>query len=388
MSTQFKLGFDGKRAFHNFRGLGNYSRTLIEGLVRYAPEMELTLFTPPYDANKLAFFQSSLNQVEVRTPEGLLGKAFPSMWRTLGIADDLKGSGLDLYHGLSHELPRGIEGLPLKKVVTIHDLIYRRYPEFFPWIDRKVYHKKFSHSVQVADRVLAICEQTKSDLIHYLNVPAEKISVVYQACHPRFYESWSEVAIKELRARHQLERPYVLSVGAFEKRKNLLHLIHAYARLAHEVEHDLVLVGNGRSYLQRMQELIAHYKLEKRIHLLTQLENENLPGIYQGASLFVFPSFYEGFGLPIVEALFSEVPVITSEGSCFPESGGPSSVYIDPNNVDQMHEEMLNLLTNEERAHWMKTQGREFVEKFHLRETTRALVDFYGSVISERLVSS
>jgi glycosyltransferase involved in cell wall biosynthesis len=387
--SDLSIAFDAKRAFHNQRGLGNYSRTLIEGLQRYYPQLSIGLYTPTYDVNHGQSFTNQLTNTRIITPAPWVPRAFQSLWRTVGITNSLKKSSFDLYHGLSHELPMGIEKLPLKKIVTIHDLIYLRYPEFFPWIDRKVYHQKFVHSVNVSDRVLAICEQTKQDIIRYFGTDSKKIDVVYQACHPRFYDKWTSERKKALLFELGLgSKPYILYVGAFEKRKNLLNLIHAFATLAHKIDHQLVLVGSGKSYLKRMNELIVHYKLQERIKIIQQVETESLPGLYQGADLFVFPSFYEGFGIPIVEALFSEVPVITSVGSCFSESGGPSSLYIDPNSVDQLREVMLSVLSNEAQRHLMTSGGRLFVEKFHLAQTSHALMDFYGSVMSDKLVSS
>lgn len=387
--SNFSIALDAKRAFHNFRGLGNYSRTLIEGLQRYYPQTALGLYTPHFDAQQSQSFTRSLSNAKIITPSMWMPKSLQSLWRTAGISSSLKNSPYQLYHGLSHELPLGLEKTRLKKVVTIHDLIYLRYPEFFPWIDRKIYHKKFFHSIHLSDRVFAICEQTKQDIIRYFGIEASKIDVVYQACHPRFYDQWTVEKKKALLYELGLgSTPYILYVGAFEKRKNLLNLIHAYASISHQVDHHLVLVGSGKSYLKLMQELIIHYKLIDKVKILSHLDTDSLPGLYQACDLFVFPSFYEGFGIPIVEALFSEVPVITSEGSCFPESGGPGSIYIDPNSVEQLRESMLVVLLNETQKHLMVSTGREYVEKFHLAQTSHSLMNFYGSVMSDRLVSS
>jgi glycosyltransferase involved in cell wall biosynthesis len=387
--SEFSIAFDAKRAFHNYRGLGNYSRTLIEGLQRYYPDIALGLYTPHYDDQQSLTFTNELTNSKIITPSKWIPKTFQSIWRTSAISSLLEKSPYDLYHGLSHELPLGIDKTRLKKVVTIHDLIYLRYPEFFPWIDRKIYQKKFVHSIHVADKVLAICDQTKQDIIRYFGTDPQKISVVYQACHPRFYDKWNVDRKKSLLFDLGLgTTPFILYVGAFEKRKNLLNLIHAFASIAHLTDHNLVLVGSGKSYLKLMLELVGHYKLINRVKILSQIETDWLPGLYQSADLFVFPSFYEGFGIPIVEALFSEVPVITSEGSCFPESGGPGSEYIDPNSVEQLRESIMSILSDQAKKHLMISAGRNFVEKFHLAQTSNALMNFYGSVMSDKFVSS
>lgn len=383
MKNKLRIGFEAKRVFHNFRGLGNYGRTLIEGLDFYAPEHQKILYTPKFNESSSKDFLSKLKSVEVKSPKGIIGKLSGSLWRRYGITKELKKIDLDLFHGLSHELPVGIEKCDLKRVVTIHDLIFLRYPEFFPWIDRKIYFQKFKHSIEVSDKVLAICEQTKQDIIHYFQTSESKIEVVYQSCHPRFYGPWNEAQKVKLRSKYSLEKPYILYVGAFEKRKNIINLIHSFAKLSHLYAHDLILVGSGRSYKQRMLELIDHYHLRERIKLFENVPSDDLPGIYQCAELFVFPSFFEGFGIPIVEALFSSVPVITSHGSCFPESGGPDSLYTDPNKVEELTEAIGYVLSHPEKSADMRLRGREFVEKFHLKNTTKNLQDFYYSVISQ-----
>lgn len=388
MTKQLKLGYEAKRVFHNFRGLGNYGRTLIEGLDQYAFDHKKYLYTPKFDPTQSQDFLSKLKNTQIVLPKGILGSLNSSLWRTYGLAGDLKSQDLDIFHGLSHELPIGIEKCDLKKVVTIHDLIFLRYPEFFPWIDRKVYYQKFKYSIEVSDKILAICEQTKQDIIHYFHAPEHKVEVVYQSCHPRFYAPWSEAQKSSFRQKHNLTQPYILYVGAFEKRKNTINLIHAFARLCSSLKHQLILVGSGRSYRQRMVDLIKHYQLEDRVRIIEGMDSEDLPGIYQNADLFVFPSFFEGFGIPIVEALFSSVPVITSQGSCFPESGGPDTIYTDPNKVDDLTNAMNEVLTNQELSSLMRLRGREFVEKFHLKNTTKNLEDFYFSVINDRLVNS
>lgn len=387
MTQSLRLGFEAKRAFHNSRGLGNYCRTLIEGLDTYCPQHEKFLYSPEDKKGQYQDFSQGLKHAKFCWPQGVVGKFSSSLWRSFLLSHQAQKDQLDLFHGLSHELPYGIEKCSFKKVVTIHDLIFLRYPEFFPWIDRKIYFKKFQHSVKVSDKVLAICEQTKRDIVHFLGVPEKKIEVIYQSCHPRFYHSWSSSQKESLKKSLSLPEQYILYVGAFEKRKNVLSLIHAFALLKDELPHSLVLIGQGRSYKKRMLDLIDHYDLKDRIVLMNP-PNDELPGIYQLADLFAFPSFFEGFGIPLVEALFSGTPVVTSEGSCFPESAGPHSLYIDPNRVDDLAQAMRSVLTDSDKARSMAMSGIEYAERFHLKNTTRALENFYFSVISERFVSS
>ncbi|MBT6326870.1 MAG: glycosyltransferase family 4 protein, partial [Bdellovibrionales bacterium] len=348
-----KVGLDAKRVFHNFRGLGNYSRTLIESLDNFYSEHQYYLYTTPYSDKRAMNWEENNSNCIIKTPKTSLGKALPSFWRTFQLKSDLEQDNLDIYHGLTHELPYGIDKLNLLKVVTIHDLIFLRYPDFFPWIDRQVYFKKFKYSCKNADIIISICQQTKDDLIHFLNVPAEKIKVVYQSCSPHFYDL--AVGKNEILKKYFINDEYILYVGAIEERKNVLNLVRAYKKTnRHE---KLVLIGSGGQYLDKVKNEIKLLKLESKVIILNSVPFSDLPVLYQSAKLFCFPSLFEGFGIPIIEALFSKTPVLTSKGSCFPESGGPSSMYIDPLDSNSIASGIIKVLSDNSLAEEMKING-------------------------------
>lgn len=374
-----RLGFDGKRSTQNFRGLGNYSRGIIEGLLQYSDE-EIFLYSPVVtDKRGQAWLKEQENpRLHLREPVGILEKKMPSLWRSFSIVSDLKKDQLDLYHGLSHEIPFGVGALPCKSVVTIHDLIFLRYPEFFPFIDRMTYKKKFSYAGKNADMVIAICEQTKKDLIELLGVDEKKILVHYQSCDPIFYTERPFSSQQELMRKYHFERPFILCVGAFEERKNQLRLIEAFAKVSAQIEQDLVLIGNGKQYLEECKKKLEELKLSHRVRFLSGISYDELPLFYQTADLFCFPSHFEGFGLPIVEALFSKTPVITSFGSCFPESAGPDSVYIDPLSVSDIADKIIKVLSDVSLQETMVSRGHEFVQKFHRQEVNRKLLECYA----------
>ncbi|MGB0930862.1 MAG: glycosyltransferase [Chitinophagales bacterium] len=184
-----KIGFDAKRAFFNNTGLGNYSRTLIKSLVKYYPDNQYTLYSPKsIEGSPFAEMQNFKN-IEVKTPQTRFQKLLGgSLWRSLQLGNPIKDDQLDIYHGLSHELPRNIHRSrpQTKSIVTIHDLIFLRYPELYSKVDTLIYRQKWKHACQQADKVIAISEQTKSDTIEFLGIEANKIEVVYQSCHPVF----------------------------------------------------------------------------------------------------------------------------------------------------------------------------------------------------------
>lgn len=375
-----RIGFDGKRATMNFRGLGNFSRGLIEGLLDYS-DNELFLYTPKaVHPRAVEWLKKNQNErLHVRFPQSVVEKKWHALWRSLSIAGDINSDKLDLFHGLSHEIPFSSKMIKTKKVVTIHDLIFLRYPEFFPFIDRVTYKAKFKFSCDQSDKVIAICEQTKRDLIDFLNVPEEKILVHYQSCDPVFYDLRAESELASLKEKYNLHKPFLLTVGAFEQRKNQLGLIRSF-HLVKEKNLDLVLIGAGKDYLKQCRELVSKLKLENRVHFLSNISFHELPLFYQAADIFCFPSFFEGFGLPIVEALFSKTPVITSVGSCFPESGGPTTVYTDPHRPEDLANEIDRLITNPQMLKMMSEDGFKFVQKFHRRDSTLALLECYRQV--------
>ncbi|EQC45642.1 glycosyltransferase family 1 protein [Bacteriovorax sp. Seq25_V] len=376
-----RIGFDAKRAFHNFRGLGNYSRDLIAGLNRYYPNDEYFLFTPPFSDDRAKKWLDQYSKLNVVEPSGFFNRKFSSVWRSLFLTEDIDKKQLDIFHGLSHELPKGIEKSNVRSIVTIHDLIFMRYPNFFPWIDRQVYLKKFKYACESSDLVIAICEQTKRDLVSFLNVDEKKIRVVYQSCNPRFYTPLEEEEINTVLRRYGVGKNFILYVGAIEERKNALSLVKAYASLKKSINHELILIGNGGDYKTEVENYIASKGLGNRVKILTTVDNADLPAFYQGSSLFCYPSFFEGFGIPIIEALYSKTPVITSEGSCFPEAGGPNSIYIDPKSVEQIASAIERVLTDSELRFDMVENGRNFVEKFHRSKTSENIMNVYRELV-------
>lgn len=376
-----KIGFDAKRAFHNFRGLGNYSRTLTESLFKYYPDSEYFLYTPRFKDQRAIDWGKKHSKAKVITPRKSNSKIISSAWRSLFLTPVLEKDGLDIYHGLSHELPPGIGKSKIKSVVTIHDLIFMRYPEYFPQIDRWVYRKKFKSATQMADKVVAICEQTKTDLIELLGCPEEKIEVIYQSCNPDFYSPKEESELERVREKFSLPEYYILYVGALEERKNALSLVKAFSRLKDHIPHELILVGRGKEYKREIEKEIIKQGLQLRVKILETVENDDLPAVYQAANLFVLPSFFEGWGVPIVEALFSETPVITSKGSCFPESAGDYSQFVDPNSIEDIAEKMEKVIFNEELQKEMIAHGRVHAEKFHWKNTSAHLMELYRGLL-------
>ncbi len=368
------IGFDAKRAFNNQSGLGNYSRNTIRLLLEYYPEHSYFLYTPK---TSIDFIEEQEN-TKIILPQSYAAKKLHSLWRTYSLAEKMKKDQLDLYHGLSHELPVGIAKSGVRSIVTIHDLIFLRYPELYKAFDRKVYQKKFKYAADHSDLVVAISEQTKADIIEYLNVPESKIRVVYQGCDNRFRKI-ATVRHKEfIRKKYQLPAEYLLYVGTIEPRKNLLQIVKALH--LGKIDMPLVVVGRPTSYLEKIQSYINENNLTNII-FLQGVSNEELPALYQEANTFIYPSIFEGFGIPILEALCSGTPVITSKNGVFPEAGGPDSLYINPEDHLELADNINQILSDDKKRGQMITEGLKYAEQFSDQTITNNLMTIYHELL-------
>jgi len=356
-----RLGFDAKRLYSNFTGLGNYSRTLLWNLQLHHPDHEYQLYTPAFHRNSTTkgFEQhDGFSTVE-------FNGTFSSFWRSFSLAGQLERDQIEVYHGLSNEIPFPLGSSSIKSVVTIHDLIFKALPKTYPWFDRKMYDLKFRKSCEQADRIVAISEYTKRDIIRYYQIDPMKIEVIYQACSASFYTETISKATKKALETYQLPKDFLLYVGSIVERKNLKGILYAFARQESNKRIPLVIVGNGpSSYRKELNALIQQHQLQKNLIWITDLkDNQVLQALYQNAQALIYPSFYEGFGLPVVEALLSKTPVITSKASALPEAGGPNSWYVNPKEPDEILEAIEKVLHDSTLRQNMMRSGYLFARK-------------------------
>jgi len=369
-----KIGFDAKRAFFNNTGLGNYSRDTIKIISDYKKNDQYSLYTPKLVYNERLHFVNSQENIKICAPKSIKDKLFPFYWRSFGCLKKLKSDNLDIYHGLSNEIPFGIEHTGIKSVVTIHDLIFLRYPKLFSFIDRKIYYKKFKSSCQRADKIIAISQQTKKDIIDYFSIKEEKIQVIYQGCNAIFKQKVDQKERQAVIHKYNLPSSFILYVGTIEERKNLMTLLKAVKNM-HNVK--LVVIGKGKKYKQKCLDYIYENKLNSNVFILKNVNFSDLPAIYQLAEIMVYPSFFEGFGIPIVESLFSKTPVITTKGGCFKEAGGPDTIYVNTNSARDLKESIESLLLNKSKREEMKINGTNFAQKFSDEKIAKKLYETY-----------
>lgn len=372
------IGFDGKRAVMNYTGIGNYSRLALESILPLMPHTRLRLYTPALRHNPRMTRLLESPRVELATPDTLTGRLLHRLWRSSGLSRQLAREMPDLYHGLSNELPHGIDRTGIPAVVTIHDLIFLRHPEFYHRPDVEICTRKFQYAARTANRIIAISERTKLDLIELFEIPGQKIRVVYQGCDPMFHSPVPEVEIAAERARFGR---YIIGVGTIESRKNQLLTVRALAQLPADV--NLVLVGRRTAYASRIDNEIKRLKLQNRVFFPAGVDMARIHSLYAAAELAAYPSFYEGFGIPVIEAIASGIPVVAAKGSCLEEAGGPGALYVDPLDVDEFAEAASSLLADRQLRTNMVDAGRHYIRRFDPSNFGRGLVDVYNELLEK-----
>jgi glycosyltransferase involved in cell wall biosynthesis len=370
-----RIGFDAKRIFYNASGLGNYGRTSIRLLQKYFPDNEYYLYTPSV---KNALWSSQDKNIHIRRPQRMTDKVFKDYWRAFSMTRQVSSDNCDLFHGLNNELPKNIHRTGTGTLMTVHDLIFIRFPQYYNPIDRYVYKLKSKYSVGIADKIITDTRQTKEDVVAFFKVDPEKIDIVNLSCNPVFYEKVSASAIAEIKKKYTLPEQYILSVGTIEERKNLLSVVKAM----HKNGIDLPLVAIGRSthYCDTIKEYVAKNSLEKQFLFHHSVETADLPAIYQGSLALVFVSVFEGFGFPILEALYSRTPVLSSVEGCFDEVGGKSSMYVNPHNIDEIAHGLQEILSDSMLRKKMIEDGYAHAQNFNEDVIAKKMMDVYKKV--------
>ena len=381
------IGFDAKRAYHNGTGLGHYSRTLIRSLAKYFPSHEYYLFNPkPSD-----LFELKGENIQEVQPSNLLFKTLSAVWRSKWITNDLEKLQIEIYHGLSNEIPLDIHKTGIRSVVTIHDMIFERYPEQYSRIDVEIYKRKFKYACDHADKVIAISQQTKKDIMEFYKTPEKKIAVCYQSCNPAFGEVVNDRVKQQVKEKYSLPDQYFLYVGSIIERKNLLGICKAIYLLRNDLTIPLIVIGDGTKYKQQVKDFVRQHGLDDKIIFLSEnplakvassfLRAEDFPAIYQMAIAMIYPSFFEGFGIPVLESLWSRLPVITSNVSCLPEAGGPGAFYVNPNSAEEIAEGMKRIYNDKLFAEELKLKGWQHAQNFTQQKCAADVMKEYNSLM-------
>lgn len=370
------IGFDAKRIVRNGTGLGSYARTLVNALSENE-HLQLNLYAPDEGRDDLR--QQIVNRENVKFvyPEGLHFRFQRDLWRTKGVVKQLKEDGVQLYHGLSGELPAGLKAAGIPGVVTIHDLIFLRHPEYYHWWDVEIYRRKFKSTLKEASRIIAISECTKRDILYYGDFPEDKIDVIYQGCSNRFRKSVSEADKSRVKAKYNLSDNFILNVGSIEARKNVLLAVKALGCLLDSFR--MVIVGKHTKYTDEVIAYVKKNGLEDRVQILHGIPDDDLPVIYHLAKVFVYPSRYEGFGIPIIEAIQTGLPVVACTGSCLEEAGGPDCLYVSPDDVEGMANAIKQAIAEKDVR---VPRAQEYIKRFENSNLAAQVIEEYEKTIN------
>jgi glycosyltransferase involved in cell wall biosynthesis len=314
-----QIGIDARLWGEPRSGIGRYTRSLVETLVRLAPGERWVLY---------------LDRPAREIPPGAEARCLPwpqrLVWTLWAAPRDLGRRPVDLFHGVTgFELPRGVGA---RLVTTVHDLIPLRFPRLVPWRHRVAVRVLLGSALRRASQVIAVSEATRAEILQRFRVPAEKVRVVPEAAAPRFGPPSAGEA-ERVRARYGLPAPYVLFVGLLEPKKNLPALLRAVARLRAAGAWGttrLVLAGAPGWGTAGLGAEAARLGLDACVAFLGPVPEADLPGLYAGAAAFVFPSLWEGFGLPVLEAMAAGAPVVASRRGALPEIAGDAALLVEP----------------------------------------------------------
>ena len=373
------VAFDAKRFFQNSTGLGNYSRTLIINLNKYQPGLfKLFLFSP------ISIENSPL--LPEKHPFNIINPVWYRhfFWRIFGVPRDCKKNLIHIYHGLSNELPvEFVKNPKIKWVVTIHDIAFLYYKMDYSLFDSFIHFQKIKNSCQKADVIIAVSEYTKADICKIFNLPPEKVEVVYQTVNDNFKKTFTNDEFQHVVNLYHLPNHYFLSVGSITARKNLLSALKAWKGLPTEYQWPFLIIGKpNRKYFKIIKEELDLFKeIYSNKIMFRNVANEHLPIVYQNAEIFIYPSYFEGFGIPVLEALYSGIPVITSKTTSLPEVGGPGAYLVNPANYEEIRAGILFFMQHKEQREHAVNKGLEHVKKFDAQVVNDKLVNIYQSLL-------
>lgn len=374
-----RIGFDAKRIYHNTTGLGNYSRTLVNSLAESFPDHQYYLYNP----KPSRLYTPEKDMIYEVGPTRSFDKIFSGLWRSRNMVRDMQGQ-LDLFHGLSNELPLGIDKSGIPSVVTIHDLIYERYPDQYAKADRKIYSRKVKKACEVAHRVLATSEITKNDLISFYQVPETKIQVHHQSCHPRFYNVVPQTLRQILRSRYKVPENFILYVGSIIERKNLLSLVKAFQVLNNR-DIQVLVIGRGDLYEKKVWSYIlrndlSYYFVRMNDRWSYRDLEDMMPALYQMAKCLVYPSHYEGYGIPVLEAHASGCPVLTTAGSSMAEIAGDAALYFNSESPEEIAAQIQSVLTDHPLRLNLIQKGKTRAQALNRFSTAQKMMDIYREI--------
>ena len=363
------------RKLHDY-GIGTYVRNLVWHLARLDRETEYVLLCRSGDRQ----FASALGE-NFRAVTQTAGAY--SVSEQLRIPLQLWRERVDLFHAPHYTLP---PLTPCRSVVTIHDCIHLMFPQYLPGRLAHTYARgALWAATHRSSCVLTVSEASKRDILHFFDIPADKVTVIPNAIDERFWVAPPETEVTRVRERYQLHAPFLLYVGNIKPHKNLERLIDAFYRIRHGGFQDLTLliIGDEITRYAMLRRAVHRYQLHKYVRFLGFVSAETLAILYRLADAFVFPSLYEGFGLPPLEAMASGTPVVTSNVSSLPEVVGDAAVMIDPYDADAIADGIRRVLTDTDLRAQLVRRGVERARDYSWERSVGHVRRIYGDMAEQ-----
>jgi glycosyltransferase involved in cell wall biosynthesis len=357
------------RKLHDF-GIGTYIRNLLRQLARIDHDTEYVLLCGEADLGVAAQLGPNFRAVLEPSPNYSIREQLHVPWV-------LRRERPDLFHAPHYVLPAGVH---CRSVVTIHDCIHLMFPQYLPSKMALAYARaQMWAAARRSHCILTVSDASKRDILQLFNVPPEKIVVVYNAIDSHFWITPEQETVARVRERYQLDHKFVLYVGNIKPHKNLVRLIEAFDELRRGDLEDLklLIIGDEISKLPGLRRAVHRHKLHKHVRFLGYLPDDQLAVLYRMASVFAFPSLYEGFGLPPLEAMASGTPVVTSNISSLPEVVGDAAVLVDPYDVGSIVDGLRRVLTDPVRAEEMRRKGLIRAREFSWERSVAKTLEVY-----------
>lgn len=365
-----RIGVDARK-IKDF-GIGVYIQNLVKNLLLLDKENKYILFFDPADIDDFSFPQTRVEKVINRSGKYSLGEHFTLSWQS-------RRKKVDLFFSPHYVMPVFLNCL---KVVTIHDLIHLKFPEFLPRRGAHLYARlMFRQTARAADRIITDSHHTKSDICRILKADPRRIEVVYPALDEAFFGSENPEEIKQLKEKWGVKKDYILYLGSEKPHKNLKNALLAFSKLAGKTDLTFVIRGADLKKNESLGQMSTSFDLEERVTFLDFIPKKELPFLYRGAKLLVFPSLYEGFGLPVLEAMACGCPVVASDAASLPEVCGEAAYYIDPYSIESIAEGIYKVISDQNLRKTLIGRGLERAKLFSWEKAAKRVLNIFEDVL-------
>jgi glycosyltransferase involved in cell wall biosynthesis len=368
-----KIGFEARWITFERTGFGNYARNLIHEMVSSDNSHEYLVYV-----NKDIDCPDIFNRLNVKK---IIINQFPELYKHVGLPLDIARRGApDIFHFL-YNAPSLF--FPWPVVLTIHDMSYNHVPAMISLKNYLSINLQLKLTAKRCRRIITVSENSKKDIVRYLGIPSERIDVIYEGIDPKFHRIEDTIRREAVRRRYMLPDRFILYVGTYLPHKNLNVLLHAFHRLKcnHGISQDIVLAGKQGRNFNVILDRIHRLGLEQSVKCIGYVDDEDLACLYSLSDVFVYPSLYEGFGLPLLEAMACGAPVVSSNSSCLPEIGGVACRYFNPNEADTCAKALFEVLHDSNEQTALVQKGYNNLQRFSWRRAALKTLECYKNAV-------